>query len=1231
MNTYKKTLVLILSLLMVFALAPQTSLAAYAAEVDGPDAFAANAAEGEVTGIVMQTNGILVWDPYEGASEYTMSVNRQASVVGSMTSYEVYNFIDEMISLNNIDIPEDNNYHIYVLALDDKEQTIAEGSIVTNYDYKTGAGSFRFIYGPWGGDLTWKGDLAKRIAVDINHEYSFEVDPAEGNVDWETLIDDAISKGLLRRSTGSYFYNVWAYAYDGDGKLVDDTDRFEYCRVYCDSESEYPERQEIRLDLEQVSGHLTWTPVEGAVKYRLYSPHISDIALKEFSSVPEYEDVSVYHREKVESGTAGSYYMVEVTALNEDGVIIGSGSTNYYPGAILIEGTYEKAEPLVINYSRDCPKGYYEGDTYVGYPTDGDKITLTFLQEPEGSENRTKVYVYDSEEEYFINANDPTDKIYRYSTRWDITAPSYNWDVNGNDNFYYCYLMIHDSDGDLYPDIPVKVPVELTTSPVQSIDYYPFPRLIKDKYASRSSWTLDKDKVVVHYKDGTDETFVYDIEERNYKSLKTGEYMAENDDDDYYNIVNGYDPETNTDYVEYMGVRAEVVGATYIAQQFEYKPAEAVRTLIKNVDSYKKTDASGNEYDYYYISNSNLFQEGDQITVTYRNSLGEEVVLDYPYSESGGFELPETCTEYYTGLPDSRFPYRYFKMEWPDQAVDQLVPGNTYEFSMYYQEMANYAPIPNAGQPYTVEIKAYTADDITEIYFAYDGAQMVAKGDYALFKNILRWEPGYADEPELTWESSDPSVATVDENGKVTAVLTANDTDPSIENGFATITAKFGNLTASKDVHVYVRHEITTENTTLGDVEYTGQYISSLPILYNGEPLDKAYYSATWATVTNIGDESTVGIMGRTPYSGSISIDFKVVGNLGKDVTQVTTEPAELGAFTYTGEAIEPAIESVTAMGRGGEIATLEEGKDYTIEYVDNVDRGTGYVRIKAVAGSDYVGYKDVPFTIGEAEKSAQAITAKAAASSVAVGKTTTIKVTGAEGEVSYKSADTTIATVTAAGKVTAKKVGTVKITVTAAETDQFKKATKTVTIKVVPAATSSVTAENLATGMKISWKKVTGATGYKVYRDSTLVKEITSGSTVTYTDKKANTNGTKYVFKVVATAGTGDSTLSKSVTTYRVSKPAISSLTNSAAKKMTVKWAKNAKATGYEIMYSTSKSFASGNKTVTVTKNSTVSKAISSLTKGKTYYVKMRTYKTVSGKKYWSAWSAVKNVKISK
>ncbi|MCD7756690.1 MAG: fibronectin type III domain-containing protein, partial [Clostridiales bacterium] len=78
-------------------------------------------------------------------------------------------------------------------------------------------------------------------------------------------------------------------------------------------------------------------------------------------------------------------------------------------------------------------------------------------------------------------------------------------------------------------------------------------------------------------------------------------------------------------------------------------------------------------------------------------------------------------------------------------------------------------------------------------------------------------------------------------------------------------------------------------------------------------------------------------------------------------------------------------------------------------------------------------------------------------------------------------------------------------------------------------------------------------------------------------------------------------------------------------------KWGKNYNASGYQNQYSTTSTFASGNKTVTVTSASTVSKTITGLTKGKKYYVRVRAYKTVSGTKYYSAWSSTKNVKISK
>ena len=67
---------------------------------------------------------------------------------------------------------------------------------------------------------------------------------------------------------------------------------------------------------------------------------------------------------------------------------------------------------------------------------------------------------------------------------------------------------------------------------------------------------------------------------------------------------------------------------------------------------------------------------------------------------------------------------------------------------------------------------------------------------------------------------------------------------------------------------------------------------------------------------------------------------------------------------------------------------------------------------------------------------------------------------------------------------------------------------------------------------------------------------------------------------------------------------------------------------TGYQIQYATDSKFTKNVKKVTVPKYSTTSKKITKLKPKKKYYVQIRSYKTVGGKKYYSAWSAKKTVK---
>ena len=103
----------------------------------------------------------------------------------------------------------------------------------------------------------------------------------------------------------------------------------------------------------------------------------------------------------------------------------------------------------------------------------------------------------------------------------------------------------------------------------------------------------------------------------------------------------------------------------------------------------------------------------------------------------------------------------------------------------------------------------------------------------------------------------------------------------------------------------------------------------------------------------------------------------------------------------------------------------------------------------------------------------------------------------------------------------------------------------------------------------------------------------------------------------------------SKKVGSYGIYISFIGSSLKGAKKKITVKYKKQtSQTTGYQIQVATDKAFKKNKKTVTVKKNKTTSANVSSLKAKKKYFVRVRTYKTVNGKKIYSSWSKVKTVK---
>lgn len=140
--------------------------------------------------------------------------------------------------------------------------------------------------------------------------------------------------------------------------------------------------------------------------------------------------------------------------------------------------------------------------------------------------------------------------------------------------------------------------------------------------------------------------------------------------------------------------------------------------------------------------------------------------------------------------------------------------------------------------------------------------------------------------------------------------------------------------------------------------------------------------------------------------------------------------------------------------------------------------------------------------------------------------------------------------------------------------------------------------------------------------------------SSVKVDDNGIVTIAANFVGKANITVTAGDSTYKKVTKTISITvlpqTTKFASVKADAKSRVILKWNKIAYVDGYQIQYSTDKTFATTSK-VTVKGAKSTNKTIKKLQKGKKYYVRIRTYKKVSGKNYFSVWSAKKSVKLSK
>ena len=214
-------------------------------------------------------------------------------------------------------------------------------------------------------------------------------------------------------------------------------------------------------------------------------------------------------------------------------------------------------------------------------------------------------------------------------------------------------------------------------------------------------------------------------------------------------------------------------------------------------------------------------------------------------------------------------------------------------------------------------------------------------------------------------------------------------------------------------------------------------------------------------------------------------------------------------------------------------------------------------------------------------------------------------KISSSQYKVTYSSGRVNVGTYTATVEFTGKYAGT-----------------KTLKFKVVPLASSKLKLKLSTTSYTYNGKAKKPSV--KVYNSKGDL--VTSGNyKVEYPSGRKNVGS--YKVKVVFKGNySGTEYL-----TFKVN-PAKTTVKKLTAGKKSLKVSitkKSTQVTGYQVQYSTSKSFkAKYTKTKTISSYKTTSATLKSLKAKKTYYVRVRTYKTVNGKKYYSGWSSYKTKK---
>lgn len=472
------------------------------------------------------------------------------------------------------------------------------------------------------------------------------------------------------------------------------------------------------------------------------------------------------------------------------------------------------------------------------------------------------------------------------------------------------------------------------------------------------------------------------------------------------------------------------------------------------------------------------------------------------------------------------------------------------------------------------------------------------------------------DDP-VVFTSDNESVARVEKIANDKAVIITGDTQ-----GRAVITYFSESQSVKKTMTITVTNNISFAQVSGVDSEYgyTGSAIAPVPVVvYNGITLiEGTHYSRSYSNNTNAGI-ATLTITGKGDFASSVKvINYTILPKSleGSDITAVSAEKY----VTITDTNIAP-IAKLTVKDQSRS-KTLALNTDYKVEALNNTVSGDATAIITGCG--NYTGTISTTFKVRDS-------IAKAKVSSIA-----NQKYTGSSLKPSF--------TVTYNGKTLTPNV---HFTYSYSNNTSIGKAVINITGKepyftgtlkgyfnIIPKNVYGFKGKSrTASSVTLQWTADDKVDGYQIYdvNAKKIVKTVSGGKTVNATISSLSSQKV-YQYKIRSYKSVNNvkyySDYSGTYATYTLPKTPTLKLTTT-SRTVSSSWTKISGVNGYQYQISTKSNF-SGAGTTTVSWKTT-SKKFTKLTKGRTYYVRVRAYKklTINSKTVtvYSAWST-KNIK---